>query len=225
LLALETQLQNLNAVLLKMGGLVEEMIAQAVDALERQDVESARQVIDRDVQVDQHELLVDALSLQLLSQAHVDGFNLRLVTTAMLMAKDLERMADLAVDIAQNALEAASRPLVKPLIDIHRMEEIARRMLRDVLQAFVQRNVGLARRIYDDENEEDRLRDQVVRELTAIMVADGSTVPGAIPLLLTARQLERICDHATNIAEDIIFIVEGRVARHHPWMLEPPLGE
>ncbi len=201
--------------------MVEEMIAGAVDALSRQSTETAHTVIDKDRAVDEQELLVDAMCMRLLETEKPQGAELRFITMAMQIATDLERMADLAVDVAQRSLVVADQPVVRPLIEIGKMAFIARRMLRDVLQAFVGRDASLARRIYLDENEQDRLRDEVYRDLVNSMQADASLVPLAIPYLLISRHLERICDHATNIAEDIIYIVDGQVARHHPWMVQP----
>lgn len=215
------ELDNLNGELLRMGSLVEMMIATAVKALKEQDQELARSVIEKDTEVDQQELLVHALCLRLLALRQPLAKDLRLITAGMMMATDLERMGDLAVDIAERALEVADLPPLKPLVDIPRMADIATKMLRDVLHAFIQRDVARARAVYQDENEEDRLRDCVHQELVAMMTADGSLASRTIPLLLASRHLERICDHATNIAEDILFIVDGEVARHHPRMLGP----
>jgi phosphate transport system protein len=133
---------------------------------------------------------------------------------AMRIGTDLERMGDLAEDIAERTLELGNQPLVKPLIDIPKMAQLAQESIALVLDAFVNQDVEKARAIWDNEKKMDRLRDQVQEELEEIMVKDASTVKRALPLLLIARHLERICDHTTNIAEDIIYVVEAKVVKH-----------
>jgi len=140
--------------------------------------------------------------------------DLRFITTGIRIATDLERIADLAVDIAQRAEELADQPLVKPLIDIPKLTVLAQEMVRAALDSFVRRDVELARRVCLRDDEADQLRDLVQKELTEIITKDGSKASRSIPLLLVARHLERICDHATNIAEDVVYMVEGKVIKH-----------
>lgn len=213
---LDDELKVLSANILKMGSLVEELIVTSVDALKSRSLSLAKEVIGKDKFVDILELEIDEHCLKLLALQQPMAADLRFTATAMLIATDLERMADLAVDIAQRTIELGGEPHIKPLVDIPKMAEIARKMLKNTLKAFVNRDIVLAKQVYYDDDEEDRLRDDVHRELMDIMTKDGSTVPKAIPLLLVSRYLERICDHATNIAENIIYIVQGEMAKHNP---------
>lgn len=213
---LDDELKVLSANILKMGSLVEELIVTSVEALKSRSLSLAKEVIGKDKFVDILELEIDEHCLKLLALQQPMAADLRFTATAMLIATDLERMADLAVDIAQRTIELGGKPHIKPLVDIPKMAEIARKMLKNALKAFVNRDIVLAKQVYYDDDEEDRLRDDVHRELMDIMTKDGSTVPKAIPLLLVSRYLERICDHATNIAENIIYIVQGEMAKHNP---------
>jgi phosphate transport system protein len=213
----ELHVDDLKYALLRMGGRVEEMIASAVDAIASQSDETARRVIDRDRVVDEEELRIDELCLRLLSQGPVEA-DIRFITASLQMATDLERMADLAVDIAHRGAQLMARPMVAPLVRIDQMATIARRMLRNVLQALVGGDPELARSIRDDEHEADRLRDETERDIKQMVVADIGLVDVGVSLLVISRCLERICDHATNVAEDVMFVVEGRVARHSAWM-------
>ena len=143
--------------------------------------------------------------------------DLRFITMAMQINSDLERMADLAVDIAQRAQEIIAQPVLKPLIDIPKLAELAQKMVKNGIDAFVNKDADLAKRVVLSDREADALRDLVHKELIYdYLVKDGSTAPRAVPLLLVARHLERICDHATNIAEDVIYMIEAKVVRHHP---------
>lgn len=212
-------LSDLKFALMRMGGRVEEMIAAAVDAIAEQSPQQARQVIERDRIVDEEELHVDDLCLRLLA-AHPNEADIRYITAALQMSTDLERMADLAVDIAQRGLQLIDRPLREPLARIDRMAAIARRMLRNVLQALVCSDAEQARSIRDDEMEADRLRDETEADIKRMLTADPGLVDVGLSLLVITRCLERICDHATNVAEDVMFVVDGRVARHSAWMYQ-----
>lgn len=203
---------ELNTAILKMGSLVEEMIVGALDALGRQDVESARTIVGRHGPVDRHVLQIDGLCRALMAQDPKSEATLRLATESMAIARNLEHMASLAIDIAESAISATSRPPVRPMLDLHRLEDIARRMLRDTVHAFVRRSTPLARSIAQDENEEDGLCLSLGRDLENLMMDEPSQVSGSIPLLLAARSLQRVCDHATLIAESTVFIVEGAPA-------------
>ncbi len=143
--------------------------------------------------------------------------DLRFITMAMKISTDLERIADLAVDIAQRALELIGKPLIKPLIDIPKLTVLSQQMVKDTITSFVNGDFDLAGKVILLDAEADRLRDAVQKELIYdYMMKDASTVSGAVPLLLIARHLERICDHATNIAEDVVYMVEGVIVRHKP---------
>lgn len=216
----EVHIDDLKYALLRMGGRVEEMIAAAVDSIAEQSDEAARAVVDRDRGVDEEELHIDELCLRLLGQRPNEA-EIRFITASLQMATDLERMADLAVDIARRGAQLMSRPMREPLARVDRMATIARRMLRNVLQAFVGGDVELARSLRDDENEADRLRDETEADIKRMLIGDPGLVDVAVSLLVISRSLERICDHATNLAEDVMFLVEGRVARHSAWMHTP----
>jgi phosphate transport system protein len=141
--------------------------------------------------------------------------DLRLITSAMKINADLERIGDQAVNIAENAMKMLSAPPLKPLIDLPRMAEMAERMTRDSLDSFVRRDPALAREVLGRDDEVDGLKDTIFRVLLTYMMADPGTIERALALILISRNLERIADHATNIAEDVIFLVEARDVRHH----------
>jgi phosphate transport system protein len=154
------------------------------------------------------------ICIQLVALRQPEASDLRFLMTGMRIANDLERMGDLAEDIAERAIELMGEPLLKPLVDIPRMAKIAEESIGVVLEAFVVRDAGKAKAVWEKETESDRLRDMIHAELTEIMKKDASTVVRALPLLLISRHLERICDHATNIAEEVIYMVEGTVVKH-----------
>jgi phosphate transport system protein len=214
----ETELQALRNQLLRMGGLVEERVHRAVQALvERR--EEARKIVATDDEVNDLQMDIDERCLRLLAtQAPLAG-DLRLITSAMKINADLERVGDQAVNIAENAIILIPLPPLKPLIDIPRMARIAEKMIRDALDAFVARDAALARDVLGRDDEVDELKDQVFRELLTYMMADPGTIQRALALILVSRNLERIADHATNIAEDVIFITEAKDVRHH--VLDP----
>jgi phosphate transport system protein len=211
----EAELQALRNQLLRMGGLVEERVHRAVRSLVERREQEARRVIATDAEVNDLQMDIDDRCLRLLAtQAPLAG-DLRLITSAMKINADLERIGDQAVNIAENALALIPLPPVKPLIDIPRMAEAAEGMIRDALDAFVKKDAALARDVLSRDDEVDELKDQVFRELLTYMMADPGTIQRALALILLSRNLERIADHATNIAEDVIFIAEARDVRHH----------
>ncbi len=211
----EADLQALRHQLLRMGALVEERVHRAVQSLIVRREEDARRLAESDGEVNDLQLAIDERCLRLLAtQAPLAG-DLRLITSAMKINADLERIGDQAVNIAENALTLIPQPPVKPLIDIPRMAEVAERMIRDALDAFVRRDADLARSVLSRDDEVDELKDQVFRELLTYMMADPGTIQRALALILISRNLERVADHATNIAEDVIFIAEARDVRHH----------
>ncbi len=211
----EAELQALRNQLLRMGGLVEERVHRAVQSLVARREEEARHVIATDGEVNELQMDIDDRCLRLLAtQAPLAG-DLRLITSAMKINADLERVGDQAVNVAENALTLIPLPPLKPLIDIPRMAQVAEKMIRDALDAFVKKDAALARDVLGRDDEVDDLKDQVFRELLTYMMADPGTIQRALALILVSRNLERIADHATNIAEDVIFIAEARDVRHH----------
>ena len=214
---LDTELQELKADILRMGSLVEYAIGAAMEALKQLDRPAAEKVICSDKAVDELELSIDEKSLDLLALYQPMAVDLRFITMVMKISTDLERMADLAVDIAQRILELAGKPLLKPLVDIPQLAVLAQHMTKDALDSFVKADVFLAKKVILRDKDADNLRNKVQAELINDYIAkDKSAVSRAIPLLLIARHLERVCDHATNIAEDVIYMVEAKVVRHHP---------
>lgn len=215
----DEELTELKKQLLTMGSLTEEAIARAVEALKRLDAEAARRLIEEDSRIDRLDLDIDEKCLELIIRHQPVAADLRFLAMAMRICADLERIADLAVDICQRVMEMAGQPLLKPLIDIPKLAGLARGMLRDSLDGFVRSDVALARSVIKRDDEADRLRDLIQTELvTDFMMKDASTAPRAVALLLVSRHLERICDHTTNIAEDVIYMVEGAMVRHSPDM-------
>ncbi|HXB53489.1 MAG TPA: phosphate signaling complex protein PhoU [Vicinamibacteria bacterium] len=211
----EEELQSLKNRLLTMGALVEERVHQAVRALIDRQLEEAEQVICSDQDVNTLQIEIDDRCLKLLALQQPIATDLRLITAAMKINADLERIGDQAVNIAENVIKLLPQAPLKPLIDIPRMAELAEKMTRDALDAFVRKDPELARNVLQRDDEVDNLKDQVFRELLTYMMADPGTIQRALALILISRNLERIADHATNIAEDVIFLVEAKDVRHH----------
>ena len=211
----EAELQALKNRLLTMGALVEERVHQAVQALIDRNREDAERIVASDDDVNELQIEIDDRCLKLLATQTPLAGDLRLITSAMKINSDLERIGDQAVNIAENATKVLAHPPLKPLLDLPRMAEIAERMTRDSLDAFVRRDSELARNILARDDEVDQLKDQVFRVLLTYMMADPATIERALSLILVSRNLERIADHATNIAEDVIFLVEAKDVRHH----------
>jgi phosphate transport system protein len=211
----EAELQALRNQLLTMGGLVEERVHRAVHALVHRDDADAQRIIATDNEINDLQMAIDTRCLKLLATQTPLAVDLRLITSAMKINADLERVGDQAVNIAESVLVLIPQPPLKPLIDIPRMATIAEKMIRDALDAFVKRDAELARDVLRRDDEVDELKDQVFRELLTYMMADPGTIQRALSLILISRNLERIADHATNIAEDVIFIAEGKDVRHH----------
>jgi phosphate transport system protein len=210
------ELAALKQTLLAMGGLVEDQIRRVMRALVERDDEQARDVIERDKQVNAYENEIDEKCVELLALHQPAAGDLRFITTAMKIVTDLERIGDQAVNIAQRALELNQEPQLKPYIDLPRMAEKAQAMMKESLDAFVARDTALARRVRAGDGDVDDLNHQIFRELLTFMMEDPTTIPRAIQLILIARCLERVADHATNIAEMVIYLVESRMVRHTP---------
>jgi phosphate transport system protein len=210
----EGDLQALKQRLLTMGALVEERAHQAIGALIHRRLDEAEAVIAADKEINDLQIEIDDRCLKLLALQQPMATDLRLITSAMKINADLERIGDQAVNIAENTIKLLPQPPLKPLIDIPRMADIAEKMTRDSLDAFVRRDAELARSVLTRDDEVDSLKDQVFRELLTYMMADPGTIQRALALILISRNVERIADHATNIAEDVIFLVEAKDVRH-----------
>jgi phosphate transport system protein len=210
------ELAALKQTLLAMGGLVEDQIRRVMRALIERDDAQARDVIDRDRQVNAYENEIDEKCVELLALHQPAAGDLRFITTAMKIVTDLERIGDQAVNIAQRALELNQEPQLKPYLDLPRMASSAQAMVKESLDAFVARDTALARRVRSQDGDVDDLNHQIFRELLTFTMADPTTIPRAIRLILIARCLERVADHATNIAEMVIYLVESRMVRHTP---------
>ncbi|MGH7324935.1 MAG: phosphate signaling complex protein PhoU [Candidatus Rokuibacteriota bacterium] len=208
------ELDGLKQTLLAMGALVEDQIRRVMRALVERDGDLAREVIDRDRQVNTYDVEIDEKCVELLALYQPTAGDLRFITTAMKIVTDLERIGDQAVNIAQRGLELNEEPQLKPYIDLPRMAEKAQRMVKDALDAFVGRDTTLAREVCARDAEVDALKEQIFRELLTYMMADPKTIPRAIRLILISRFFERVADHATNIAEMVIYMVESKMVRH-----------
>jgi phosphate transport system protein len=217
----EGELQSLRNQLLTMGGVVEERVHRAIHALIHRTEEEAQRIIVTDKEVNDLQMDIDNRCLRLLATQTPLAVDLRLITSAMKINADLERVGDQAVNIAESVLVLIPQPPLKPLIDIPRMAAIAEKMIRDALDGFVRNDAALARDVLRRDDEVDELKDQVFRELLTYMMADPGTIQRALSLILISRNLERIADHATNIAEDVIFIAEAKDVRHHAEQQEP----
>jgi phosphate transport system protein len=215
------ELKELNNDILRMGAFAEEAIYKSVEALKTRDKELAQTVINNDTNVDQLELAIDEKCIDLIARYQPMAKDLRFITTGMKINNELERIADIAVDIAQRTLEIVDKPLLKPLVDIPKLTFIAQNMIKAAIDSFVKGDIALARKVLLSDTEADQLRNLIQKELIEdYMVKDGSTAPRAVQLLLIARFLERICDHVTNIAEDVIYMIQAKVVKHHPERLQ-----
>ena len=211
----QDELEQLKNRLLEMGGLAEEEVRLAVQGLVERNHEVIERVLAGDQPINALHIEIDKRSFTLLALYQPMAADLRTIVAAVKINTDLERVGDLAVNIAEAARRYASHPPVKKLIDIPRMAGIAQSMLRDSLDAFVSRDVALAQHVLDEDDKLDALKSQIFRELLTYMLQDPATIEPALDLILVSRHLERIGDHATNIAEDVIFIVSARDVRHH----------
>jgi phosphate transport system protein len=214
---IDEELKVLHQEILRMGVLAQEAIYKSIEALKNRDKQQAQEVVSSDNKIDELELAVDEHCIDLIARYQPMAKDLRFITTGMKLNAELERIADLAVDIAQRAQDIADKPLLKPLVDIPRLSDIAQRMVREAIDAFINRDVGLAKKVVISDTQADNLRNLVQKELLEdYLLRDAKSADRAVPLLLIARHLERICDHATNIAEDVVYMVQGTVVKHHP---------
>jgi phosphate transport system protein len=211
----QEELEQLKTRLLEMGGLAEEQVRLAVKALMERDRELVALALNGDEPINKLHIEIDGRCFTLLALHQPMAVDLRAIVAAVKINTDLERVGDLAINIAEAARRYAQHAPVKKLIDIPRMANIAQNMLRDSLDAFVRRDTELAQRVLNEDDTLDDLKTQIFRELLTYMLQDPSTIEGALDLILISRHLERIGDHATNIAEDVIFMVSARDVRHH----------
>jgi phosphate transport system protein len=211
---LDDELKDLKAKLLRMGGLVEDQIQGSLRALVERDSNLAREIIENDHRVNALDVEVDEDCLRLLALQQPTARDLRFITTAMKISTELERMSDLSENISERAIELNEEPQLKPYIDIPRMAAWSLQMVRNSLDAFVASDVVLARKVCADDDFVDGLTEQLFRELLSFMLEDPQTISRAIRLTFIAKYLERIADHATNVAELVVYMVEGKIIRH-----------
>jgi phosphate transport system protein len=211
----DQDLQQLKERILFMGSLAETMIHIAVKALVDRKAELGKDVYRHEVDVNKLHIEIDDRALKMIALHAPAASDLRFITAAIKINSDLERIGDQAVNICQTTEYLLQEPPLKPLIDVPRMAEIAAEMLKNALDSFVKRDENLARSVLVRDDEVDELKDQVFRELITYMISDPATIKRAIDLILIARNIERIADHATNIAEDVVFVVAGKDIRHH----------
>ena len=209
------ELEELQSKLLEMGGLVEAAIHNSVLALVERDEDKAKEVMWNEALVNQKEIEIDELATRMLALFQPMARDLRFITAVIKINNDLERMGDLAVNITERALTLMREPAVKPLIDIPRIADLAESMVHRALDAFAKHDADLARDVLLSDDAVDRLRDAVYDELLTFMQEERSTINRAVSLMFIAQNLERIADHSTNIAEDVLFAVKGVDVRHH----------
>ncbi len=207
----QNSLEELQQNILRMGSIVEQVIAQSVECLVRQDAKMAREVVTGDVVVDDLELQIEEQCLRLIATQQPMAKDLRRIAAGFKIITDLERMADYSVDIARTAerILETGQPLIKPLIDIPRMAELSQVMVKQALDAYVREDTELAYTVAKADDQIDMLHNQVFRELLVFMMEDPRTISQATYLLFVSRYLERIADHATNIAEEAIYLATG----------------
>jgi phosphate transport system protein len=210
----DEELGELKTKLLRMAGLAEGQIDNALTSLITRDSALARQVIERDHQVNALDVEIDDDSIGLLALHQPAAHDLRLVTTVMKIATELERISDLAENVSERSIELNDEPQLKPYIDIPRMGNLARLMVKESIDAFVKEDATLARKVLTDDDFVDDLMEQLFRELLSFMIENPRTITRAIRLSFIAKYLERIADHATNVAELVVYLVEGKIIRH-----------
>jgi len=210
----EAELKDVSLRILEMGGFVEKQIVDGIAALVNRDDALAQLTMERDHTVNRMEVEIDDLCIRLIALHQPAAKDLRLITTGLKISTDLERIGDMVVNLCERTVELNREPQLKPFIDIPRMAEVAQLMLRESLDAFVRDDVELALKVCRDDDVIDDLNAQLFRELLSFMVEEPKTITRAIRLLFVAKYLERIADHATNIAEMVVFLVRGKSIRH-----------
>ncbi|OGD27146.1 MAG: phosphate transport system regulatory protein PhoU [Candidatus Aminicenantes bacterium RBG_19FT_COMBO_65_30] len=210
----DEELKLLKEKLLEMASRAEEQIALAVRGLKDREERLTCQVLEREEAINLLDIEIDEMAMRLLALRQPMATDLRFITSAMKIGSDLERIGDLAVNIAERTMDLLKHPQLKPLIDIPRMAELAQEMVRDALNAFINGDDKLAKDVCERDDRVDKLNDQVFRELLTYMMQDSGTIARAVDLILIGRHLERIADHATNVAEDVIYMVRGKTIKH-----------
>ncbi len=210
----EEEFDRIKSKILMMGSLVEEQIRNALTALVERDEALAQRVIENDHKVNTFDVEIDEMALDALVRYQPVARDLRFVTTAMKISTELERMSDLAENICERAIELNEEPQLKPYIDIPHMAERARIMVKESLDAFVKMDSALARKVIQDDDFVDNLTEQLFRELLSFMMENPKTISRAIRLSFIAKYIERLADHATNVAELVVYLVEGKIIRH-----------
>ena len=208
-------LTQLRKSLLELASLVEAQIAESIQSLVERNEVLARRVLEREAQVNEREIQIEEEVVRFLALFHPEAEDLRTAIMILKINNDLERVGDHAENIAYASLDLLQYSPVKPLIDIPRMARIAQSMLHDALDAFVERNAARAEAVLSRDDEVDALRDQIVRELITYIAARPQVVEPALKLIQVAKDLERVGDLATNVAEDVVYMVEGRIVKHH----------
>ncbi|MCL4478422.1 MAG: phosphate signaling complex protein PhoU [Deltaproteobacteria bacterium] len=211
----DEELKELSGMLIEMGSLAQTMIHKSIKALVDRDRAVLKEVYTLEETVNRMHIEIDDFCLKLLALRQPQAGDLRMVTAAIKINTDLERLGDQAVNIAQRTESLLERPAIKPLVDIPRESTIAQKMVSDSLDAFVKKDVSLAEDVLTRDDTIDDINNQIFRELLTYMMSDPTTIPTAIDLIFVSKNLERIADHATNIAEDVIFMVVGKDIRHH----------
>ena len=212
---LEEEISKLKKMLFEMATSVEEMIAKSIKALKDRNMIMAEEVIKSDAKINEMEIEIDNQCIKIFALYHPEAEDLRTVSMIMKINNDLERIGDHAVNIAEKTIYLADKPPVKPLIDIPRMADKAIQMLQESLDAFVNKDAQLAIDVCKSDDEVDALEPQIVRELVTYMISDPQTIDRSLTIILIAREIERVADLATNIAEDTYYIVSGKSLKHH----------
>lgn len=211
----DEELKTIRGKLMKMACLAEESIVLAVKSLKDRKEKLAKDVLKKEEAINLLDIEIDELCLKLLARRQPMAIDLRFITSAMKITSELERIGDQAVNIAERSLELLKLPLLKPLIDIPRMADLAQDMVKDSINAFVNRDGKLAINVCEGDDQVDKLNDQIFRELLTYMMQDPTTIRRAVDLILVGRHLERIADHATNIGEDVYYLAKGKTIKHH----------
>ncbi len=210
----DRDIERLKELLLRMGAMVEDAINQSIRALLERDTAIAERIVAADDEIDGMELEIDQHTVELIAKMQPAAVDLRFVATAMKITPELERIADLAVDVCERAIELNREPPLKPLIDIPRLAGMAQDMVRQSLDAFVRRDAVLARQVIARDDEVDLLTEQSFRELLTYMLEDSGNISRAIRLTFIGKYFERMADGATNICEMVVYLVEGKVIKH-----------
>ena len=211
----DEELKELKGRLLSMAGLAEQSVGKAIKALVDRDSKMAQTLTKEDAEINRLEVEIEETCLSLMARYQPEARDLRMVAMIFKIVNDVERVGDQAVNISERTIDLLKEPLLKPLIDIPKMAVLAQQMLKDALDAFVNQDAELGREVCRRDDEVDHLNDQVYHELLVYMTQDAKTITRAIDLILIGRHLERVADHATNIAEDVYYLVKGTSIKHH----------